>query len=77
MPYDERNNETGKFTPEFTDGQFIDAIREKGDATTTEVADAVGCKYRTAHQRLTDLEEGGIVTFREVGNARLWTVNDS
>lgn len=72
MPYDERNEDTGQFTPEFTDDQFIDAIESDEGATTSEVAEAVGCNYRTAYDRLNSLEESGRVSFRDVGNSRLW-----
>lgn len=74
MPYDERDESSGQFTPEFTDSDFLEALSERDGATTTEVADAVGCKYRTAHARLTKLEERGEVNSRKVGNSFLWTV---
>jgi predicted transcriptional regulator len=76
MPYDDRNDETGQFTPEFTDDEFIAALQDNGGATTSEVADAVGCKYRTAYNRLKDLEDEGRVTSREVGNSLLWSARE-
>lgn len=74
MPYDERDEESGQFTPEFPDEDFVDAAR--GGTTTSDVADAVGCKYRTAYARLTDLEDEGRVTSQKVGNSLLWDAVD-
>jgi CRP-like cAMP-binding protein len=37
-----------------------------------EVADEVGCKYRTANAKLHELEERGEITSQKVGNAYLW-----
>lgn len=76
MPYDERDDESGQFTPEFTDEDFLEAVGEDG-ASTSDVAEAVGCKYRTAYARLTDLREEGRVTSREVGNSLFWAVEEN
>ena len=75
-PYDERDEESGQFAPKFADGDFLDAVRELNGATTSEVAEAVGCKYRTAYARLGDLQEEGGVTSTKVGNTLLWEVVD-
>lgn len=73
MPYDERDEESGQFTPQFTDEDFLDAVGEDG-ASTSDVAEKVGCKYRTAYARLTDLRDEERVASREVGNSLFWTV---
>jgi len=70
MPYDDRDDESGRFTAEFTDEDFLEAI--KGGATTSEVSDAVGCQYRTAYARLNDLENEGRAASRKIGNTLLW-----
>lgn len=77
MPYDERDEDSGQFTPTFSDEDFLEAVREEELPTTTEIADAVGCKYRTAYERLKDLEKQGKVRSREVGNSLLWTISNS
>lgn len=78
MPYDERDADSGKFTPEFPDSAFLDVLLERDQgATTREVADAVGCKYRTAHARLGDLEDEGRVSSRKIGASLLWTAVES
>lgn len=76
MPYDKRDGK-GKFEPTYTAQQFVDAIRALGgDATTSEVAAELGCAYRTAHARLSELDDSGTVTVREVGNSLLWSVTE-
>lgn len=77
MPYDERNDESGQFTPTYTAEDFIDALRDlDGGATTQEIREYVGCAYRTAHAHLTDLEAEGRVTSRDVGRAKLWSLSE-
>lgn len=69
----DRNEDTGQFADEFEDLDFIEAIEEQGgSASTTEIAEIVGCDRRTAYLRLNELEEAGDVSSRKVGNALLW-----
>jgi len=72
MPYDKRDSDSGQFAPKFTDNEFLKAVRDRELPTTSEVADAVGCKYRTAYARLGDLEDEGTVASRKVGNSLVW-----
>jgi hypothetical protein len=80
-PYDERDENSGQFTAEFQDRDFLRALENNGGGTTSEVADAVGCEYRTAYARLQDLDDEGRVSSREIGNSLLWeaveTVGDT
>jgi predicted transcriptional regulator len=71
----ERDDASGQFVAEFDPERFVQAIRDlDGAASTTEVAEAVGCDRRTAHLRLTELAEDEWVTNRRVGRAYLWSV---
>jgi len=72
VPYDERDEDSGQFTPAFTDEEFLSAVGGHDLPTTSDVADAVGCKYRTAYARLGELEDEGTVTSRKVGNSLVW-----
>jgi hypothetical protein len=72
MPYDERDEDTGRFTPEFADADFLDAVGDRELPTTSDIADAVGCKYRTAYERLNRLEDEGAVASKKVGNSLVW-----
>lgn len=75
MPKD-RDQQTGKYTERYTPEDFVSALEALGgSAGTQEVADEVGCAYRTAHAKLTQLEEGGNLTSQKVGNAKLWKLN--
>ena len=72
----ERDEETGKYTESFPVERFLSVLRSHSDgATTQEVADEIGCAYRTAHAKLSEMEENGTVNSRKVGNAKLWIAN--
>lgn len=71
----ERNEDTGQYTGEFPEGDFLDAIEaEGGMAGTGEIADRVGCAHDTAYKRLQKLEERDMVSSRLIGNTLLWEV---
>lgn len=73
MPYDE-HDENGQFKRRYTPKQMIGALEDQGgSASTSEVADALGCSRRLALLRLRELEDDGTVTAREVGNTYLWS----
>ena len=75
MPNDERDTDTGQFTEKHPPEEFISAIETLGgSAGTQDIADEVDCPYRTAHHKLTQLEEAGRVESQKVGNARLWSL---
>jgi hypothetical protein len=70
-----RDEESGRFTEQYTDEQFLDALRDAdGGVGTSDVADAVGAEYDVTYTRLRELEERGAVASRKVANARLWSV---
>lgn len=70
----ERDESSGQYVAEYAPEAFTEALRELGgSASTAEVADAVGCNRRTAHLRLTELEDEGAVDGRRVGRAYLWS----
>lgn len=73
MPYDERDD-SGRFSPTHTDEEFIDTVREQGIPSTSDVAEALDCNYRTAYDRLKKLEEQGDVRSRQIGNSLAWEV---
>lgn len=78
MPYDDRNEETGKFNQRYTDSDFLDAIASiDHEASTREVQNEVGCAHRTAHSRLSKLEDSGEIRSREVGKVMLWSIPGS
>ncbi|WP_254544598.1 transcriptional regulator [Halomarina pelagica] len=73
----ERDEESGRYTETYPLSAFREAVAAlDGAATTQEVADEVGCAYRTAHAKLTEADESGLVASRRVGRALLWYLPD-
>ncbi len=69
----DRDEETGKYTETYPSEKFLSALDSlKGSGGTREVADEVGCAYRTAHAKLSELENEGKINSRKVGNSKLW-----
>ena len=72
-----RDEETGEYTEAYPLNDFVSVLRELGGAAgTQEVADKMGCAYRTAHAKLTQLENEGQISSRQVGNAKLWQLDE-
>lgn len=77
MPKD-RDEETGKYTETYPSSDFVSALESRdGAAGTQEIANEIGCAYRTAHAKLSELEDEGKITSRKVGNAKLWQLKKS
>lgn len=57
---------------QFTDEEYINAVREQEPASTREVADVVGCSRRNADYRLRLLREEGAVDKKMAGNSLIW-----
>ncbi|QIB74757.1 helix-turn-helix transcriptional regulator [Halogeometricum borinquense] len=76
-PSDGERDDAGKFSTKYEPGDFLAALRRLGGAgSTKEIAEDVGCTRRTAHYRLSDLEESGDISSRDVGRSILWQVVD-
>lgn len=74
MPYEKRDEESGEFVADFEPREFVKAVaRVDGLATTSAVADEVGCSNRLALDRLTELEEDGRVSSQMAGRAKVWS----
>lgn len=69
----ERDENTGKYTRKFPVEDFVMAVEDLGTATTSNVAEIVGCSYDLAYRRLKDLEAEEEVTARRVGDSFLWS----
>ena len=73
----ERDAETGKYRASYEKHQFVKAVARNDDlATTSEVADRVGCAHRTALKALNELEEEGRIQSKMAGRAKLWSRSD-
>lgn len=71
-----REESSGQFTPKYPTVGFLAALDELDEPPTSEVADAVGCPHNTAHYRLTNLEEDGLVQSRSVSHLKVWSLTD-
>lgn len=67
-------NERGRYTAEYESEDFLSAVEENEPATTTEVADTVGCVRQNADYRLRRLKAEGLVQSKKVGPSLVWTV---
>jgi DNA-binding IclR family transcriptional regulator len=74
----DRDEETGRYTGEYSTEDFLDAITsEDGMAGTGDIADQVGCAHDTAYKRLQRMENQGLVSSRKVGNTLLWSITEA
>jgi hypothetical protein len=69
----DRDNESGQFCEQYPTEKFFKAIQDLEVATTTNVAEEVGCSYDLAYRRLNSLAEEGSVTKTDVGGSFIWT----
>jgi predicted ArsR family transcriptional regulator len=71
-PYFEQDKETGKIAQQYTNEQFIEVVKDSAPASTSEVAEGVGCSSDNAYRRLKALEEAGEVESKMAGNSLIW-----
>jgi predicted transcriptional regulator len=69
-------DESGKIKQKYSDQDFLEAVKEHQPASTSEVADAVGCSRRNADVRLRQLEEEGLIESKMAGNSLIWYPTD-
>ena len=56
----DRDEKSGRFTEQYSDEEFIEAIRAAGGAASTrDVVDHVGADYDATYKRLRALEDAG------------------
>jgi len=73
----ERDEDTGQYRAEWSDAAFLDALADAGDlASTTAVADRVGCTETTAYRRLHDLADEGLVEKVQPSRSIFWRAVD-
>lgn len=63
---------SGRFKPEASEKDILEAVRENEPAETGEVGDAVGLARQNADYRLRRLEDGGTVRSMKVGRSLVW-----
>jgi predicted transcriptional regulator len=76
MDEDRERNEGGRFEPEHTDGEVLNAVRKHEPAGTKEVADELGIARQSADYRLRRLLDEGCVSKKKVGNSLVWSAEE-
>ena len=74
MGDDRERNERGRFEPDHSDEEILDAVRKYEPAGTSEVADELGIARQSADYRLRQLLHEGQVSKKKVGNSLVWFV---
>ncbi|WP_318566920.1 winged helix-turn-helix domain-containing protein [Salinigranum marinum] len=76
MDEDRERNEGGRFEPEHTDEEVLDAVQKHEPAGTKEVADELGIARQSADYRLRRLLDEGRVSKKKVGNSLVWSAEE-
>lgn len=74
--YFQQDRESGKIEERYSDETFIDAVENHEPASTSEVAEAVGCTRRNALNRLKTLEDAHRIQSKDVGRSFVWFAED-
>lgn len=59
---------------QFSDADFLRAVEKHSPASTSEVADEVGCTRRNADMRLKRLAEEGKVKRKKIAATQVWSL---
>lgn len=76
MEEDRERNEGGRFEPEHTNEEVLEAVRKHEPAGTKEVADELDIARQSADYRLRRLLDEGRVSKKKVGNSLVWSVEE-
>lgn len=68
----DRDENSGRFQKEYPTERFLQAVSELDMATTSEVAEQVGCSYDLAYRRLSQLAEEDKVEKMDIGGTFIW-----
>jgi predicted HTH transcriptional regulator len=69
----DRDEDSGKFTEQYPENAFLEAIKRLDTATTTKIAEEVGCSYDLAYRRLNSLLSEEKVERKQVGPSFVWS----
>lgn len=71
-----RDEETGRITRQYADEKFIKVVKNSSPASTSEVAEGVGCSSDNAYRRLKSLKKGGEIDSKMAGNSLIWFISE-
>lgn len=69
-----QRDEDHRFTEQYSDEDFLDAVESLELPTSKDVHEAVGCSYSLADYRLKELEKEDRVSKQKVASANIWSV---
>lgn len=69
----ERDDESGQFTEQYPREAFLNAVSQIENATTSKIAERVGCSYDLAYRRLGTLADEDEISKVMVGSSYIWT----
>ena len=72
----ERDEESGQFTEQYPREAFLNAVSRIENATTSKIAEEIGCSYDLAYRRLGTLADENEINKAMVGSSYIWTCND-
>ena len=70
----DRDDESGRFREEYPTEAFLSAVTDLDVATTSNVADEVGCSYDLAYRRLNELADKNEIEKSTVGGSFVWKI---
>ncbi len=71
-------NDQGRFTPQHSDEEVIEAVQKHEPAATSEVAEELNIERQSADYRLRNLYEEGSIDMKKIGASLVWfAVGDS
>lgn len=70
-------DDAGRYTQQYPDRAFLQAVDDLTVGSTQNVADSVGCSYDLAYRRLQTLESEGKVEREDVGPSFVWLPTES
>ena len=69
-----RDEDSGTYTEQYSNDDFLRAVEERAPASTSEVAEEVGCTRRNADVRLKRLAEEGKVKRKKIAATQVWSL---
>jgi CTP-dependent riboflavin kinase len=72
----DRDDESGRFREQYSTEAFVEAVQELDVATTSKIAERVGCSYDLAYRRLKTLAEEDEIERTDVAGSFVWKVPD-
>lgn len=70
-----RDEDSGLYEEVYTDEDFLDVLSETR-LSTSEVAEELDCHRTTAHEKLSSMEDEGLLVSTQAGNTFIWEVTD-